>query len=1226
MRIVLDLQCLQSGSRFRGIGRYALSLTKQILLSNDRHQYFLLFNESLGGLGRVSKLFEGLVPKKNLLILSSFGEKDVKYENMKNFKKREISEVLRESFISSMKPDVVHVFSIFEGYSDGVVTSINKLYPYPLVSATFYDLIPLTSPNEYLKSNPVFSDFYYEKLNYLKSADLLIAISQFSEQEAYKYLSFSKEDIVSIPLAVDDMFIPNVPSRKRADELKEKFNFSRKIITYSGGSDERKNLHRLVKAFAALPISLKSHHQLLFIGKFDGNDVESLKALADAEGLGVSDIVFSGYVDDKELVDLYNLSELYVFPSWHEGFGLPVLEAMSCGIPVIGANTSSIPEVIGLEEALFDPLSTASITHKIQQVLTNSRLKEKLKGHGLKQSKKFSWKQCAEQTVKAWESLYAKKQVSNINIQVCHDEGRSLKKSLTPLLKTESKILIAEVAKRLSQNYLSSPKRTLFVDISEFHKRDSATGVQRVVRSYLMGLLKSPPENFDVVPVYAAVDSDYFCAYGFLNKFLGDSTSGCVTDLPMVYKRGDVFFGLDMQHDVQIAKAGFYAMMRENGVVVKFLLYDLLPIQLQSLFKNDDLKFLHEKLLNVFIQSDGVISISKATADYFDEWIEDRHLCLKPGFQNDWVHIGADFKGISYSQGFPVGYQKTMVKIKARPSFLMVSTIEPRKQQAFIFNAVNALWQQGIDVNLVLVGKEGWKLGEFADVLRNHPENNRRLFWLEGISDEYLDLVYQASTALIAASLNEGFGLSLIEAAKHQLPLIVRDIPVFREVAGEHASYFKTDNVDEMVSYLTEWLGNYYRNQYICSDALQFNTWKESTEQLKQKLIYEHYSRNQILVDVSEIVKRDAKTGIQRVVRSVLVEWLKNPPAGYRVEPIYALAEEDEQYRYAREFTQEFSNNPIRRDIHVDEVVEFSQGDVFIGLDLAGATVVTRYQSFYQTLKNFGVKVYFVLYDLLPIFFSEFFPEGENDRFEDWLKGIVEADGVIAISKAVADEFVEWKNENGLHDKKCLVDYFHLGADIENSAASEGVPEEATMVLNKLKDTTSFLMVGTVEPRKGHAQVLKAFEYLWEAGESVNLVIVGKRGWLVDEFLKELDNHPMLNKKLFWLAGISDEYLDEVYQACHCLIAASYGEGFGLPLIEAAQRQMPIIARDIPIFKEVAGEHAYYFSDKNSHQVISQAALEWLGLYEKNQHPESDNMPWLTWSQSAQSLLKLIIE
>lgn len=107
--------------------------------------------------------------------------------------------------------------------------------------------------------------------------------------------------------------------------------------------------------------------------------------------------------------------------------------------------------------------------------------------------------------------------------------------------------------------------------------------------------------------------------------------------------------------------------------------------------------------------------------------------------------------------------------------------------------------------------------------------------------------------------------------------------------------------------------------------------------------------------------------------------------------------------------------------------------------------------------------------------------------------------------------------------------------------------------------------------------MVTAFESLWSAGEDVSLVLVGKLGWAEDALAERIRDNPRCGERLFWLEGTSDSELEAVYRSSDCLIAASEGEGFGLPLIEAAQHGKPIIARDIPVFGEVAGDHAYYF-------------------------------------------------
>ncbi len=377
------------------------------------------------------------------------------------------------------------------------------------------------------------------------------------------------------------------------------------------------------------------------------------------------------------------------------------------------------------------------------------------------------------------------------------------------------------------------------------------------------------------------------------------------------------------------------------------------------------------------------------------------------------------------------------------------------------------------------------------------------------------------------------------------------------------------------------------------------------------------FSPKQLFVDISELVLRDSKSGIQRVVRNILRELLEHPPEGYRVEPVYAS--HDHAYRYARRFTLGFLNCPELA--LADEVIEFRAGDIFLGLDLQ-PHVVPAQRLFYQQLRNFGVKVQFLVYDLLPILMPKFFSEGASKQHQIWLEVVIESDGAICISNSVADELDGWIRANGyVRRRNFKITSFHLGADLDGVNLSPHVSAiENNLVIKRLSERPTFLMVGTIEPRKGYAQTIAAFEMLWNEGVEVNLVIVGKIGWMMDSMIHHLNNHPELEKRLFWLQGINDEYLEKVYAASDCLIAASEGEGFGLPLIESAQHKLPIIARDIPVFREVAGQYAYYFSGLKP-QDLAGTIKSWLESYAKDGVPRSDNMPWLNWNQSTQQLL-----
>jgi len=1231
MRIVIDMQGAQTESRFRGIGRYSLSLTNEIVKQRGEHEIIIalngLFPETIEP---IRSEFDGLLPQENIRVWYTPGP--VRECESNNKWRRQAAECIREAFLENLCPDIILVTSLFEGVGDDAVTSIGIFDQATPVFVILYDLIPILNQDQYLKPYPLVERFYLNKIDHLKKSKGLLGISDASVKEAKDFLVDNEKHIVNISTACDDKFRRIEISKEQENELRNRYNLKHPFILNTGGSDPRKNLNGLILAYAWLSQELRETYQLVLAGKMPEVDVSNLKQTAENAGLYKGQLVFTGYVADEELVQLYNLCELFVFPSWHEGFGLPVLEAMSCGAPVICSNKSSLPEVIDNQDALFDPHDNRNISEKIAQALTNKVFRSALASHGIIQAKNFSWADSAKRALRALEDYALENGQGEINPTNWIDKTTAYARLINEVSKFCNSSLaykqIKEYAICINQNICNAKKRQLFIDVSELSQDDAATGVQRVVRSYLRQLLITPPKDFQVEPVYATFEHGYCYARRFTAQFLNLSSDNLeITDEPVRCKVGDVFFVLDMQHHVQLAHQDFFQQLRQSGVTVKFLVYDLLPIELADLFYDPNAKNLHEKWLKLITQTDGAICISRSTANSFRDWIQECGLKPAQGFYIDWVHIGGNIKDSKPSMGLPEDAYVFLETLQRKPSFLMVGTIEPRKGHNQVLLAFEELWSLGFDINLVVVGSKGWDMDYLTQKIIKHPENGKRLFWLAGISDEYLDKIYSVSTCLIAASLNEGFGLPLIEAAKHKIPIIARDIQVFREVAGEYAYYFSGDESSVLADALAGWMELYESGQHPTSDDMPWSTWKESANKLKSTLLDKNYRSKQLFVDVSELIQRDAETGIQRVVRSLLIELLIKPPLGFRVEPVYATPGSS-CYFYAREFKTWFWG--CHKNYLNDEPIEYSPGDIFLGLDMC-PEVQSNFSSYYKYLQNNGVSVYFIVHDLFPVLRSEWWENHENaeqiiNQFYNWLIMVAKTSGAICVSHSTADDLRNWINKQQINKKGRPFKIFvsHNGVDVNNFQATKGLPANANSVLQSLESRSTFLMVGTLEPRKGHTQVLDAFELLWEKGEDVNLAIVGKSGWMVEELIKRLKHHPERDNHLFWLSGISDEYLEKIYQASTCLIAASKGEGFGLPLIEAAQHKLPIIARDIPVFREVAGDYAYYFKNSNDPKVLEQAIKDWLELYKKDKYPKSDDMRWLTWEESAKQLLEII--
>ena len=376
-----------------------------------------------------------------------------------------------------------------------------------------------------------------------------------------------------------------------------------------------------------------------------------------------------------------------------------------------------------------------------------------------------------------------------------------------------------------------------------------------------------------------------------------------------------------------------------------------------------------------------------------------------------------------------------------------------------------------------------------------------------------------------------------------------------------------------------------------------------------------------LYVDISDLVQKDLGTGIQRVTRSIVSALLSDSLSGYQVKPVFAT-ETSHGYFHANCYVHQLLG--AVGDSQEDYPIDPQSGDIFLGLDFV-AGIVGLQQHYLKWMYNHGVSIYFVVYDLLPIKLPHCFPEGVEDGHRQWLQIISNFDGAICISQAVQSDLDVWLRDHGAKRLRPFkTGWFHLGADISNSIPTAGMPDDAKDVLAKLEARPSFLMVGSVEPRKGYGQTLSAFEMLWSDGVDVNLVFVGKEGWHVVELVEKIRQHPERHCRLFWLEGVSDEYLENIYAVSTCLIAASEDEGFGLPLIEAAKHKLPIIARDIPVFREVARAGAYYFSG-HAPNDIANAIRQWLPLYEGKSYPSSSCVIQTTWRQSADRLVESIV-
>lgn len=355
--------------------------------------------------------------------------------------------------------------------------------------------------------------------------------------------------------------------------------------------------------------------------------------------------------------------------------------------------------------------------------------------------------------------------------------------------------------------------------------------------------------------------------------------------------------------------------------------------------------------------------------------------------------------------------------------------------------------------------------------------------------------------------------------------------------------------------------------------------------------------RPRLLLDMTSTLRSGKKTGIQRVVREIARNgWLMG--AGLPVA-----------IHRGRLFT--YYGHP-----QIPETIEIEEGDVFLMLD-ASWNHTDEYLPILEQVKAKGGRNIVCLYDILPLIYPSAFPPALTHRFEEWLSRIVlPSDGVIADSRAAAESLRDYLEANGRTKRGLPLGWWRLGADFSGAATGEASERARNIAGGK----PYFLGVGTIEPRKGYPVVLDALDKLWDEGADATYVIVGGKGWGMRQFERRAQRHPEFNKRLFWLDRAGDADLALLYRNARALVLASVAEGFGLPIVEAANYGVPVIATDIAVFREVAGDSARYFRLLDS-ESLAERMRE--ALVEKPSPPE---VAPTSWRDSAAQLLLMARE
>jgi len=264
MRIVLDLQGAQTESRHRGIGRYTMALARGIIRNAGDHEVWVgLTAGQPDTLSPIRAALADILPENRLVIWNTVTPTgDI---HAFNDGRRAQAQVIREAFLSDLEPDIVHCSGVVEGLWVNSVTSIHQHVQGPLTAATLYDVIPLIDRTRYLLDHGE-ERWYRQRLAQMRRADLLLAISEYTQREGCRLLELPPERVVNVRTAADDIFTPLTVTSEREAEVRSHYGMTKPFVMYTGGVDPRKNITGLISAFAMLPPELRESHQLALVG------------------------------------------------------------------------------------------------------------------------------------------------------------------------------------------------------------------------------------------------------------------------------------------------------------------------------------------------------------------------------------------------------------------------------------------------------------------------------------------------------------------------------------------------------------------------------------------------------------------------------------------------------------------------------------------------------------------------------------------------------------------------------------------------------------------------------------------------------------------------------------------------------------------------------------------------------------------------------------------------
>ncbi|PHR02088.1 MAG: hypothetical protein COB29_14145 [Sulfitobacter sp.] len=586
-------------------------------------------------------------------------------------------------------------------------------------------------------------------------------------------------------------------------------------MLYVGGFDWRKNITLIVEAMYHAPRSIQKDVKFVIVGdKVQGN-IQKIYTQWNEYNLPKENLIFTGFVSDDELIDLYTNAQLVVQPSFMEGFGLSALEAIACDTPVLISNKGALPEVINCADAQFPPSDSRKLSQLITKIIRDSKFAQKI----LKKSKvslsTYSWEKSAKLTILVFTKLLINSKKKLTSQKIVTNTG------VSSMLDLEVNQKIMATALAIATPPQAPALNRLLIDATATTHRNHGTGIQRVVVSICNQALTRDLQRTSTVIVNCNSDSGFHAirAKKKHNTVIFQAPKDNTRTL-IEFRKNDTLLMLDSSWGDTLYSQAKIKGAKLKGARTVSVIYDVIPIYAPAFCTFGTYDMYSQWLKSALDYSTALVCISKTVADQIYDLLEAIEFPrqMKIGY---W-HLGADFsKQAEISKKIPTLNNR----------FLMVGTLEPRKGYSIALKAFEHLWALGRNEQLVIVGRYGWNTNSLVRKIENHSEFGKKLLWFKDASDYELAKQYELADAIICASYAEGFGLPIIEAAHYNKPVIASDIPVFHEVAYDNnVSYFDVGSSESLRQKIVAFKKP--PKMKLKGKNTTYLSWKESTNQL----------------------------------------------------------------------------------------------------------------------------------------------------------------------------------------------------------------------------------------------------------------------------------------------------------------------------------------------------------------------------------------------------------